>query len=58
MDSQGSESVIIELDRDLLKAIDHIRVEWGIHSRAGIIERILREVLTPGLTESQLPNPE
>jgi metal-responsive CopG/Arc/MetJ family transcriptional regulator len=58
MDPKDSESVIVELDRELLNAIDLIREEWGIRSRADIIERILHEVLTPDLTESQSSNPE
>jgi metal-responsive CopG/Arc/MetJ family transcriptional regulator len=53
MDPKDSESVIVELDCELLKAIDSIREEWGIRSRADIIERILREVLTPDLTQNQ-----
>jgi metal-responsive CopG/Arc/MetJ family transcriptional regulator len=58
MDPKDSESVIVVLDRELLNAIDLIREEWGIRSRADIIERILHEVLTPDLTESQSSNPE
>lgn len=53
MDLKDSESVIVELDCELLKAIDSIREEWGIRSRADIIERILREVLTPDLIQDQ-----
>lgn len=53
MDIKDSESVIVELDCELLKAIDSIREEWGIRSRADIIERILREVFTPDLTQDQ-----
>jgi metal-responsive CopG/Arc/MetJ family transcriptional regulator len=53
MDIKDSESVIVELDCELLKAIDDIREEWGIRSRADIIERILREVFTPDLTQDQ-----
>ena len=53
MDLKDSESVIVELDCELLKAIDSIREEWGIRSRADIIERILREVFTPDLTQDQ-----
>jgi metal-responsive CopG/Arc/MetJ family transcriptional regulator len=53
MDLKDSESVIVELDCELLKAIDGIREEWGIRSRADIIERILREVFTPDLTQDQ-----
>ena len=37
MDLKDSESVIVELDCELLKAIDSIREEWGIRSRADII---------------------
>lgn len=58
MMTSDRESVNVFLDAELLKAIDSIRVEWGIHSREDIIERILREVLTPDLTENQPPIPE
>ena len=58
MDHKDSESVIVELNCELLKAIDSIREEWGIRSRADIIERILHEVLTPDLNESQSPKSE
>jgi metal-responsive CopG/Arc/MetJ family transcriptional regulator len=55
MNYQDRERISVSLDRSLLEAIDKIREEWGIRSRADIIERILREVLTPDLTESQSP---
>jgi metal-responsive CopG/Arc/MetJ family transcriptional regulator len=58
MNYQDRERVFVSLDRSLLEAIDKIREEWGIRSRADIIERILREVLTPDLTEVQSSNPE
>ena len=58
MHSEDSGSIIVKLDRELLNAIDRIREEWGIRSRADIVERILREVLTPDLTESQSSTPE
>ena len=58
MNYQDRESVSVSLDRSLLEAIDKIREEWGIHSREDIVERILREVLTPDLTESQSSSPE
>ena len=58
MHSKDSGSIIVELDRELLNAIARIREEWGIRSRADIVERILREVLTQDLTESQSSNPE
>lgn len=56
MNYQDRERVSVSLDRSLLEAIDKIREEWGIHSRGDIIERILREVLTPDLTEVQSSN--
>lgn len=56
MNYQDRERVSVSLDRSLLEAIDKIREEWGIRSRADIIERILREVLTPDLTEVQSSN--
>jgi metal-responsive CopG/Arc/MetJ family transcriptional regulator len=58
MNSQDCERVSVLLDRSLLEAIDKIREEWGIRSRADIIERLLREVLTPDLNEGQSSNPE
>ena len=39
MHSEDSGSIIVKLDRKLLNAIDRIREEWGIRSRADIIER-------------------
>lgn len=56
MNYQDRERVSVSLDRSLLEAIDKIREEWGILSRGDIIERILREVLTPDLTEVQSSN--
>jgi metal-responsive CopG/Arc/MetJ family transcriptional regulator len=53
MNYQDRERVSVSLDRSLLEAIDKIREEWGIRSRADVIERILLEVLTPDLTEGQ-----
>ena len=56
MNYQDRERVSVSLDRSLLEAIDKIREEWGIRSRADIIELLLREVLTPDSTESQSSN--
>ena len=56
MNYQYRERVSVSLDRSLLEAIDKIREEWGIRSRADIIELLLREVLTPDSTESQSSN--
>lgn len=58
MMTSDRESVNVLLDAELLKAIDSIREEWGIQSREDIIERILREVLTPDLTEDKPSIPE
>ena len=58
MNYQDRERISVSLDRSLLEAIDKIREEWGIRSRADIIERILHEVLTPDLIEGQSSNPE
>jgi metal-responsive CopG/Arc/MetJ family transcriptional regulator len=53
MHSEDSGSIIVKLDRELLNAIDRIREEWGIRSRADIVERILHEVLTPDLVQDK-----
>jgi metal-responsive CopG/Arc/MetJ family transcriptional regulator len=58
MESENYRSVVVKLHLDTLVAIDSLREQWGINSRADIIERILHEVLTPDLTESQSSNPE
>ena len=58
MHSEDSGSIIVKLDRELLNAIDRIREEWGIRSRADIVERILREVLTPDLVQEKSSDSE
>jgi metal-responsive CopG/Arc/MetJ family transcriptional regulator len=58
MHSKDSGSIIVKLDRELLNAIDRIREEWGIRSRADIVERILREVLTPDLVQEKSSDSE
>ena len=57
MESENYRSVVVKLHLDTLVAIDSLREQWGINSRADIVERILREVLTPDLTESQHAGP-
>jgi metal-responsive CopG/Arc/MetJ family transcriptional regulator len=57
MASELVETVVVKLDLQLLQAIDSIREEWGIRSRADIIERILREVLTPDVSQINSSNP-
>lgn len=53
MESKRSESVLVNLNAPLLEAIDKICEEWGIRSRADVIERILEEVLAPDSSECQ-----
>ena len=57
MESENYRSVVVKLHLDTLVAIDSLREQLGINSRADIVERILREVLTPDLTESQHAGP-
>jgi metal-responsive CopG/Arc/MetJ family transcriptional regulator len=57
MASELVETVVVKLDLQLLQAIDSIREEWGIRSRADIVEQILREVLTPDLSQINSSNP-
>jgi metal-responsive CopG/Arc/MetJ family transcriptional regulator len=47
MESERSESVSVNLNAPLLDAIDKICEEWGINSRAAIIELLLAELLIP-----------
>ena len=35
------------LKPSLLNRVDQIKQEWGLHSRAAVIERLLVEVLEP-----------
>ena len=57
MASENSESVIVKLDAHLMDALDKICEEWGIRSRADVIERILKEVLAPDSSECQPADP-
>lgn len=57
MESKRSESVLVNLNAPLLEAIDKICEEWGIRSRADLIERILKEVLAPDSSECQPTDP-
>ena len=51
----NSESVIAKLDAPLMDALDKVCDEWGIKSRADVIERILEEVLAPDASKCQPP---
>jgi metal-responsive CopG/Arc/MetJ family transcriptional regulator len=57
MASENSESVVVKLDAHLMDALDKICEEWGIRSRADVIERILKEVLAPDSSECQPAEP-
>ena len=41
----GRARVSLELGRDVIEAIDTLRVEWGIRTRGAIVERLLQELL-------------
>ena len=43
--ANGRARVSLELGRDVIEAIDKLRVEWDLRSRGAIVERILQEVL-------------
>ena len=53
MESENYRSVVVKLHLDTLVAIDSLREQWGINSRADIVERILHEVLTPDLAQEK-----
>jgi len=55
MKIEGIQSITIKLNSPLLEAIDKISEEWGIHSRADIIELLLAELLIPESTEALPP---
>ena len=44
----GRARVSLELGRDVIEAIDTLRVEWGIRTRGAIVERLLQELLLEG----------
>ena len=41
----GRARVSLELGRDVIQAIDTLRVEWDLRSRGAIVERLLQEIL-------------
>ena len=53
MELEHSESITVNLGPHILDAIDKIREEWGIRSRADVIQRLLEEVLAPDSCECQ-----
>ena len=44
-DNRGYTRLSLELPREVMEAIEGLRLEWGLKSRGAIVERILREVL-------------
>ena len=44
-DNRGYTRLSLELPRDVMEAIEELRMKWGLRSRGAIIERILQEVL-------------
>ena len=55
MGAEHSKSVTVNLGPHILEAIDKIREEWGIRSRADLIERLLEEVLAPDSSDECQP---
>jgi metal-responsive CopG/Arc/MetJ family transcriptional regulator len=52
--SSDSIRVTLELDREVIEALEEVREKLGLRSRGYIINRLLREVL---LDEEQLGDP-
>ena len=50
---EPKESIRIELSRDLLDVVDKLRGELGLRSRAGLIERLLEELLLSSGDETE-----
>ena len=46
-----TERISIELSSEVLAAVDRIKEELGLRSRAGLIERLLEELLIPAEEE-------
>ena len=55
MEAKRVVSLTIKLSSAMLEAIDKIRVEWGIDTRADIVELLLAELLIPESNESLTP---
>ena len=45
------ERICLELSSEVLAAVDRIKEELGLRSRAGLIERLLEELLLPADAE-------
>ena len=52
-DNRGYTRLSLELPRDVMEAIEKLRLELGLRSRGAIIERLLQELLIekPSSTE-------
>lgn len=55
MKIESIQSITINLNEQVLEAIDKLREEWGINSRANIIELLLAELLIPESTAALPP---
>ena len=44
-DNRGYTRLSLELPRDVMEAIEELRMKWGLRSRGAIIERLLLEIL-------------
>jgi hypothetical protein len=44
-DNRGYTKLSLELPREVMEAIEELRLEWGLRSSGAIVERILRGVL-------------
>jgi len=42
---EGRNLVQVRLRTDLVRQIDHLRIEWGMRGRGEAIERLLKEAL-------------
>jgi len=50
---ESKESVRLELSSELLKVIDKLKGELGLRSRAGLVERLLEELLLSPIEEQE-----
>ena len=52
-DNRGYTKLSLELPREVMEAIEELRLEWGLRSRGAIIEHLLREVLIEKSSSSE-----
>ena len=44
-DNRGYARLSLELPRDVMEAIEELRLEWGLRSSRAIVEHLLRQLL-------------